>query len=207
MLLGAERVFREMAAILAESDDLAFSGIMVQALNLILLTAVETSQLRACLKRSADDSSGSELFLALFPSWCHSAVATVSLCLLARAYTQASRVVCSLGDVDTTVDLLVQVDQLVQLLETPVFTSLRLQLLVPSQHPSLLKTLHGLLLLLPVQSSAWMTLSARLQCVPTLHALETSSAVESTAAGLDTAGGLLAKFEAAALRRAAAQAQ
>jgi len=203
LLLGAERVFREMAAILADSDDLDFSGIMVQALNLILLTATETAQLRESLKKSAaSESAGSSLFLALFPSWCHSAVATVSLCLLARAYSQASQVVGSLGDVETTVDLLVQVDQLVQLLETPVFTSLRLQLLVPSQHPSLLKTLHGLLLLLPVQSSAWLTLSARLQCVPTLHALESCSVVESAAAGLGGAA-LLAKFVQQAAARAA----
>jgi len=186
MLLGAERVFREMAAILAESEDLQFSGVMVQALNLILLTSTEAAQLRDLLKSSA--GAASALFLALFPSWCHSAVATISLCFLARAYAQASRVVCSLGDVETTVDLLVQVDQLVQLLETPVFTSLRLQLLVPSQFPSLLKALYGLLLLLPVQSSAWVTLSARLACVPTLNALETSTVAERTALADDDAG-------------------
>lgn len=88
-----------------------------------------------------------------------------------QVYAPASRVVCSFGELDITVDLLVQVDQLVQLLETPVFTYLRLQLLEPGQHPALLKTLYGLLLLLP-QSSAWATLSARLQCVPTLRTLQ-----------------------------------
>ena len=86
-------------------------------------------------------------------------------------YGPASRVVSSFGELDITVDLLVQVDQLVQLLETPVFTFLRLQLLEPGEHPALLKTLYGLLLLLP-QSSAWSTLSARLQCVPTLQLLQ-----------------------------------
>lgn len=94
----------------------------------------------------------------------------------AQVYGPASRVVCSLGDVDITVDLLVQVDQLVQLLETPVFTHLRLQLLEPAQHPALLKALYGLLMLLP-QSSAWATLSARLQCVPTLQALQPHAAL------------------------------
>ncbi len=107
--------------------------------------------------------------------------------------------VCSFGDVDITVDLLVQVDQLVQLLETPVFTYLRLCLLEPSQHPALLKTLHGLLLLLPVQSSAWMTLSSRLQCIPTLHQLQSSA----SGADLELSGGadLLATFKAVTLKR------
>ena len=205
VLLGAERVFREMAALLADEADSQFSAVMVQALNLILLTAVETSELRASLKRSAAaGEGGAALFLALLPSWCHSAVATVSLCLLAQAYSQACRVVCSLGDVETTVDLLVEVDQLVQLLETPVFTSLRLQLLVPSQHPSLLKTLHGMLLLLPVQSSAWVTLSARLQCVPTLHQLELAPSPPEENAQQPSPDELARMFEAAAARRALA---
>ena len=92
-----------------------------------------------------------------------------------QVYGPASLVVCALVDMEITVELLVQVDQLVQLLETSVFTHLRLQLLEPGDHPALLKTLYGLLLLLP-QSSAWATLSARLQCVPTLHSLQPPAA-------------------------------
>ena len=99
-----------------------------------------------------------------------------------QVYGPASRVVCSFGDLDISVDLLVQVDQLVQLLETPVFTYLRLQLLEPARHPALLKTLYGLLLLLP-QSSAWATLSARLQCVPTLQGLQAHSSAAGAPAG------------------------
>ena len=147
---------------------------------------------------------GAALFTALYPSWCHSAVAAISLCLLAQAYAPASRVVCLFGDLDITVDLLVQVDQLVQLLETPVFTHLRLQLLEPGQHPALLKTLYGLLLLLP-QSSAWATLSARLQCVPTLHMLQphADGAAAGSAAPPFSANGadLVATFRAVQERR------
>lgn len=41
VLLGAERVFREAASILMEESNMEFAGVMIQALNLILLTAVE----------------------------------------------------------------------------------------------------------------------------------------------------------------------
>lgn len=66
-----------------------------------------------------------------------------------------------------TVATLVQVDKLVQLLESPVFTFLRLQLLEPDRHPFLFKSLYGLLMLLP-QSSAFATLRNRLTCVSSL---------------------------------------
>jgi len=104
--------------------------------------------------------------------------------------------VASFADVPVTVDLLVQLDQLVQLLETPVFTYLRLQLLEPNQYAALLKTLHGVLLLLPVQSSAWVTLSSRLQCVPTLHQLQSISSPAST-----TGDDLLARFRAVTMHQ------
>ena len=215
VLLGAERVYREMASILMEENNAEFVGIMIQALNLILLTSTETAELRLALKASLSNRNAAAFFTALFPSWCHSAVAAISLCLLAQAYGPASRVVASLGDVDTTVDLLVQarpsgalhwqlltpwrqVDQLVQLLETPCFTFLRLQLLEPAEHPQLLKTLFGLLLLLP-QSTAFNTLSARLACVSQLVALQPHYAKEETAVQHGT--DLLATFRAVQARR------
>jgi vacuole morphology and inheritance protein 14 len=117
-------------------------------------------------------------------------VAIVSLCLLAQAYDHASDVVQTLGEFDSDVELLVQVDHLVQLLETPVFTGLRLQLLEPARHVSLLRTLYGLLMLLP-QTSAFHTLQARLQCVTALTLLNQNAAGK----GADGVGGsaLLAK--------------
>jgi hypothetical protein len=62
----------------------------------------------------------------------------------------------------------------VQLLETPAFAFLRLQLLQPSRHPDLLRALCGLLMLLP-QSSAFKTLSARLQAVPAVTLMQLDS--------------------------------
>ena len=76
--------------------------------------------------------------------------------------------------------MLIQIDKLVQLLESPVFTcmvetlifrscadfyiDLRLQLLEPEKHPHLYKCLYGLLMLLP-QSSAFAALKNRLNSV------------------------------------------
>ncbi|ESQ33147.1 hypothetical protein EUTSA_v10003708mg [Eutrema salsugineum] len=167
VLLDAERVYRELSTILEGEDNLEFASTMVQALNLILLTSPELSKLRDLLKGSLVNREGKELLVALYASWCHSPMAIISLCLLAQAYQHASVVIQSLVEEDMNVKFLVQLDKLIRLLETPIFTYLRLQLLEPGRYTWLLKTLYGLLMLLPQQSAAFKILRTRLKTVPT----------------------------------------
>jgi len=100
-----------------------------------------------------------------------------------------------------TVNMLIQVDKLVQLIESPVFTcklsallqpstargagsltpsassaDLRLQLLEPERYPYLYKCLYGLLMLLP-QSSAFAALKNRLNSVSPIGYLHISPRV------------------------------
>jgi vacuole morphology and inheritance protein 14 len=81
---------------------------MVQNLNLIMITSPELSEFRKRLRTldskvrlrpylpSADSltlfrkQDGQNLFVTLYRSWSHNAVATFTLCLLAQAYEQAS---------------------------------------------------------------------------------------------------------------------
>ncbi|KAM4108945.1 hypothetical protein ACJW30_03G085200 [Castanea mollissima] len=167
VLLNAERVYRELSTILEGESDLDFASIMVQALNLILLTSSELSELRNLLKHSLENSAGKDLFVSLYASWCHSPMAIISLCLLAQTYQHASAVIQSLVGEDINVKFLVQLDKLIRLLETPIFAYLRLQLLEPGRYIWLLKALNGLLMLLPQQSAAFKILRTRLKTVPT----------------------------------------
>ncbi|XP_059291696.1 protein VAC14 homolog isoform X1 [Lycium ferocissimum] len=169
VLLDAERIYRELSTILEGESDLDFASIMVQALNLILLTASELSDLRDLLKQSLVHADGKSLFLSLYASWCHSPMAIISLCLLAQAYQHASSVIHLLVEEDINVKFLVQLDKLIHLLETPTFAYLRLQvfrLLEPGRYIWLLKALYGLLMLLPQQSAAFKILRTRLKTVP-----------------------------------------
>lgn len=166
VLLDAERVYRELSTILEGEADLDFACIMVQALNLILLTSSELSELRDLLKQSLVNSAGKDLFVSLYASWCHSPMAIISLCLLAQTYQHASVVIQSLVEEDINVKFLVQLDKLIRLLETPIFAYLRLQLLEPGRYTWLLKALNGLLMLLPQQSAAFKILRTRLKTVP-----------------------------------------
>jgi len=168
-----------------------FVSTMVQTLNLILLTANELHGLRVLLANTfrlkdhdfnmkittnspGDEHNGTrnseQVYESLFRCWCHSPVATFSLCLLARAYGVAFALVQKFSELEVTVGFLMQIDKLVQLLESPVFVHLRLQLLdVESPHHApLLKSCYGLLMLLP-QSDAFRSLNDRLTTVCNLR--------------------------------------
>eukprot|EP00947_MAST-08B_sp_MAST-8B-sp1_P005184 g5184.t1 len=179
ILLEAERVYIAMAGILAAEEDLQFASLIVQTLSLILLTASELADLRALLKQTNFEDVAQQkgdkataVFKTLYASWCHNPIATLSLCLLAQAYPLASALVGEFSKVEITVGFLMQADKLVQLIESPIFIQLRLQLLEMSdpQYRSLLKSLYGLLMLLP-QSAAFFTLKSRLTSASAMHTL------------------------------------
>ncbi|WPH00098.1 Hypothetical protein R9X50_00292100 [Acrodontium crateriforme] len=163
--LPPEKIYRTMADCLERDadEDIEFASIMVQNLNNNLITAPELSDLRKRL-RNLDSRDGQTCFTVLFKAWCVNAVATFSLCLLAQAYEQAYELLKVFADLEMTVNHLIQIDKLVQLLESPVFTYLRMQLLEPERYPHLYKCLYGLLMLLP-QSSGFAALKNRLNSV------------------------------------------
>ena len=181
--LDAEKIFMNLSTILLHEKDLAFASVMVQTLNHILLTSSELLELRRLLQTSlsSKDKNAFEVFKTLYSSWCHNPVATFSLCLLAQAYPLSSSLVGKFADVNVTLGFLVQIDRLVQLLESPIFVGLRLQLLEPQSdtHAHLVKSLFGILMLLP-QSSAFKTLRDRLMSVSALYLTSSSTSSKSS---------------------------
>jgi len=145
--------------------------------------------LREVLKSSFKSNSVSEdkdVFATLFRCWCHNPVSTFSLCLLGQAYDLSFSLVKRFAEVEISVGLLMQLDKLIQLIESPVYIHLRLQLLEVDmpQHSSLLKALYGLLMLLP-QSTAFRTLNNRLSTVSNLR--DNLGAVSSDKKEIDAA--------------------
>ncbi|EDV25994.1 uncharacterized protein TRIADDRAFT_23502 [Trichoplax adhaerens] len=166
-LLNAEDVYMAFARTLLDADNTKFTVLMVRMLNTILMTAHELCSLRQKLNALRDEESYN-LFRCLYYSWCHNPVATVSLCFLTQTYKHAFDLIEMFGNFDINVEFLAEIDRLVQLLESPGFTYLRLQLLEIEDNYYLVKALYGLLMLLP-QVTAFTTLRQRLECVPVLH--------------------------------------
>jgi len=198
--LQTERVFCMLAEILESYADLEFASIMVQNLNMILVASQELQPLRRRL-RALDARENQQLFVRLYRCWSHNAISAFCLCLLTQAYEHAYHMLRIFADLEVSLAMLLQIDKLVQLIESPIFTSLRLQLLEPEQNPFLFKCLYGMLMLLP-QSSAFATLRNRLHAINGLGhlALTTRSSAPARASRppmADTAwSDLLAHFRA-----------
>lgn len=158
--LTPERIYRVISPILDSNDDHVFVRMMVQILGTNLVTAAEMEPLRRKL-RSGDDGL---FFNTLFKSWCSNAVSVISLCLVSENYEMAYSVLQAYVNYELSLNDLIQLDILVQLLESPVFTRLRLQLLEQQRYPFLHKSLYGILMILP-QSKAFDMLNRRLNSV------------------------------------------
>ncbi|OXA63462.1 Protein VAC14 [Folsomia candida] len=167
VLLSSEAIYRTISEILLEEENFKFANVMVETLNTILLTSAELFELRMQLKELKTRESCS-LFTSLYRTWAHDPVATVALCLLTQNYDHACDIIRTFGQIEVTVEFLVEIDKLVQLIESPIFTYLRLDLLDGHHNTELVQALYGLLMLLP-QSEGFHVLQRRLNCVPSFH--------------------------------------
>jgi len=167
ILMNSEDIYRSLSDILLQEKDTKFAHHMIQTLNGILLTSAELFELRNQLKE-LKTKEARDLFCCLYRSWCHNPVATVAILLLSQNYKPACQLLQLFGSIEVTVEFLTEIDKLVQLIESPIFTFLRLQLLDPNHNFYLIRALYGILMLLP-QTDAFFTLQRRLECVPTAH--------------------------------------
>lgn len=158
--LSPERIYKVISPLLDFNDDIIFVRMMIQILSTNLITASEVEPLRKKL-RNGDEGA---FFRTLFKSWCYNPVSVISLCLVSENYEMAYSVLQAFVDYDLSLNDLVQLDVLVQLLESPVFTRMRLQLLEQQKFPYLHKSLYGILMILP-QSKAFDILNRRLNSV------------------------------------------
>lgn len=178
-MVKAEKVYCAFAEILKEErTDLKYAYILVQKLNQILLTTQVLFVLRSRLS-SEDDPDLTNLFNTLYLAWCHSPIAAITLCLLSNNYRLANEITMALSKSDINVELLIQIDWVVQLIESPVFAPLRMRLLDSSSNQHLLQALYGLLMILP-QSDAYKKLSHRLDQVHKFMSAQVSSGKPSS---------------------------
>ncbi|CAF1082142.1 unnamed protein product [Adineta ricciae] len=165
MLLSPEDIYKTLSETLANEPDSNFASIMVKILSSILLTSTELHDLRLKLKNLYSTESA-DLFVCLYKTWCHNPIALIALCFLSQNYDHACRLVQLFAEIEVTVDFLIEIDKLVQLLESPIFTYLRLALLDVENNQTLIRALCGLLMLLPGKTDAFHILRRRLECVP-----------------------------------------
>jgi len=173
----ADRFFTTAARAVALEEDLAFAQRLVRVLNRVLLTSRETQALRRRLREealAAPRPGGCQVgevpahLQELLSSWFHCPVSTLALCLWLHWFEMADEVTARLACMEQTPTMQQQLRDLAELLESPIFMRVRLQLLETRRRPALLRAVLGLSALLPQETA----LRARLEFVQTALMLD-----------------------------------
>ena len=119
LFIDPVKIFTALSKIINNHPDLMFRSTMIQTLSIILMTARELKTLRDTLRSllEKNDEGTSNFFVTLYQAFSNNAVATVSLCLLCELYAHATELLKIIGGYEMSVDFLVELDKLVQLIE------------------------------------------------------------------------------------------
>lgn len=179
--LGAERIYKITSLTLDKWDksDMTFIQLVIQIMSTDLITAPDLKALRKKLKKNEDWT----FFSIIFKCWCYNSSSLLYLCLISENYELAYNLLQILVEQDAIdSSTLIQIDVLVQYLESPVFASLRMQLLEHQKYPYLYKCLFALLMILP-QSKAYGILNNRLSSVMKLVSVTTALPTSPSSGG------------------------
>lgn len=161
--VDAKRFFATAAKTLETIEDPPFARNLVQVLNRGLLTGPETQKFRAQLRAESSGQVASASFpMILMKSWLCCPVSSLALSFWMNWYELAAQLATRLATMQRTEEIEEQLKHFVELLESPVFSDVRLQLLT-RRRPALLRAVLRLAALLPQERA----LQRRLQVVET----------------------------------------
>lgn len=155
-----------------------FVSNFVQVMIHVFLTSTETTSLRSILKdcmafdvKNSRDHRRVHMFTILLNTFGHNIVAALSLCLWAGAFQTASLLIHNIDTLDINLTVYLELDQLVEYLERPLFRHLHLLLLQHDESRTqegssvmLYRVLKSILMAMP-QSTSYMILKERLTSV------------------------------------------
>lgn len=167
--LNPQRVYQALSTALYDDmlkgQNLSFITIMIQILNNNIIIAPELAKFRHDLM----NNTNAELFQTLFKCWSLNSPSLLSLTLLTSNYQLAYQIILDMSQYEINLGVFIQLDLLIQLLESPIFAKMRLDLLMPDKNVYLYHCLYGLLMLLP-QSNSFKILQNRLNAIaPIVH--------------------------------------
>lgn len=153
-----EKVFIEFANLVRQNDDIMFVRNMIETLTMTLCASPLESNLREKIrgiKPTKYCKDRNELFMSLFETWSYNSVSCMTLCLLSGNYELAYNLIPRMSMEILDTHKLIQLGNLVQIIELPTFVHIRIDLMNSSKGKNafLLKTLQGLLMILPISKS------------------------------------------------------
>ena len=154
-VINITKIYNIFCDLLLRKDDLNFIIAMINILDIFLV--VEEEGQKICLKIQKNK----KFFKKIFTLWSYNPISTLIICLISNNYLLSFRLALELSKIELNQDELFQLCQLVQLLESSLFNSIRIKLLNPYKNIYLIKTLYVILMLLPL-CQAYNSLNNRL---------------------------------------------
>ena len=168
--LGHKTLLQNFSQLLYEERNKDFCSKLIDVLSDLLFTDSGFEELRERLKYCLEnqDQEAIEFFESTFKAWSSNAGAALTLSYLTQSFKLAYESLHILSRCKITIELMKQLARLVDLLDSPIFVHLRLQMLEQHRHPYLLRSLYAILMFLPA-SRAYQVLKLRLKDISTLY--------------------------------------
>ncbi|KAL6928785.1 hypothetical protein ACO0SA_002114 [Hanseniaspora valbyensis] len=173
--LGSEKLYKNLSLLLdsryKSQKNFAFTSDIINMMAKKMIVSKELYPLRIKL-RTNDDWS---FFTILFKSWCIQPSALIFLCLISENYELGYNIILGMTTIEEILPKnLMQLDILVQLMESQSMTQMRMDLLMNDKQ-YLIKLLYSILMLLPQSSSAFSLLNNRLNSISQFKNMSVSS--------------------------------
>ena len=163
-------IYDSFADVLKNIKNFSFTSKMIHYLNQYLMRNPTAINFRKSLINK-EGQENNELFVKLYNIWSINSISLLNFCIITEHFELAYNIILNLVKVQLDNDYYINLGSLVQLLESELYDYIRIRLLEPSNNIYLIRTLYGILMLLP-QGQAFNILSNRMSNVQTLFAIE-----------------------------------
>ena len=164
-------VYESFADVLKEIKNFSFVSKMIHYLNQYLMRNPLAANFRKSLINNENDEKYNKLFVKMYNVWSINSISLLIFCVITEHFELAYNIILNLVKVQLDNDYYIHLGTLVQLLESELYDYIRIRLLEPSNNIYLIRTLYGILMLLP-QGQAFNVLSNRMSNVQTLFEIE-----------------------------------
>ncbi|MCQ2816226.1 MAG: hypothetical protein MJ252_03060, partial [archaeon] len=160
--------------IMIYETDTYFLVSMVNLLDLFLLLEDEANEVVTKLKnynKKNRTQNEKNFYEKIFNLWSYNPVSSIILSLLSENFELSFYLSVKMFELNLTKEDYIQLNQMVQLLESSVWNQIRIKLIQPYKYVYLIKALSSILMLLP-QGNAYKYLSIRIKSVEIILALD-----------------------------------
>ena len=164
-------IYESFTNALGDIKNFSFVSKMIHHLNQYLMRNPMAVNFRKSLINNDNEEKYNDLFVKMYNIWSVNSISLLIFCVITEHFELAYNIILNLVNVQLDSDYYIHLAALVQLLESELYDYIRIRLLEPSSNIYLVRTLYGILMLLP-QGQAFNVLSNRMSNVQTLFGIE-----------------------------------